>query len=171
MLRRRVLLEFPWRDLGWPEDYDLLLRVLGAGRRLGVVPRRLLGWRDGPTRLWRTHPAYSPERFLACKAHHLARGPLRHGPEYVLWGFGETGKALRRALAHEGRRPAAIVELHPRRLGETVHGAPVIRPEALLSRPRRPVLASVAGSFARAEIRALCARLGLREDVDYWCVA
>jgi glycosyltransferase involved in cell wall biosynthesis len=172
MLRREALRRCPWRDAGWPEDWDLVLRLLEARGALGVVPRRLLAWRDGPTRMWRRHPAYRPERFLACRAHFLARGPLRHWPEYVLWGFGETGKALRRALAAEGRRPAAIVELHPRRLGETIHGAPVVRPEALPSvRAGRPVIVSVAGAFARAEIRTWCARLGLREDVDFWCAA
>jgi glycosyltransferase involved in cell wall biosynthesis len=172
MLRREALRRWPWRDAGWPEDWDLVLRLLAAGGELGVVPRRLLAWRDGPTRMWRRHPAYRPERFLACRAHFLASGPLRHAGEYVLWGFGETGKALRRALASEGRRPAAIVELHPRRLGETIHGAPVVRPEALPSvRAGRPVIVSVAGAFARGEIRTWCARLGLREDLDFWCAA
>jgi hypothetical protein len=171
MLRRSVLEATPWRDAGWPEDYDLLLRLLAGGCRLGVVPRRLLAWRDGPKRLWRTDPVYAPARFVACKAHHLAAGPLRRGDEYVLWGYGETGKALRRALAGEGKRASAIVELHPRRLGERIHGAPVVRPEALPSQPRLPVVVSVAGAFARGEIRAWCARLGLREDVDFWCAA
>jgi glycosyltransferase involved in cell wall biosynthesis len=171
MARRAVLAEAGWRDVGWPEDYDLLLRLVEAGRRVGVVPRRLLAWRDRPQRLWRSHPAYAPERFLACKAHFLAHGPLRHDARYLLWGFGETGKALRRALAAEGKHAAGIVELHPRRLGARIHGAPVVRPEALGALPRLPIVVSVAGAFARAEIRASCARLGLREDVDYWCAA
>ena len=171
MGRREALAGFGWREAGWPEDYDLLLRLLGAGRRVGVVPRRLLAWRDHPRRLWRTHPAYDAARFLACKAHFLARGPLRSDARYLLWGFGETGKALRRALAAEGRHPAGIVELHPRRLGETIHGAPVVRPEALGSLPHLPLVVSVAGAFARAEIRAFCARLGRREGVDFWCAA
>jgi glycosyltransferase involved in cell wall biosynthesis len=171
MLRREVLRDFPWRDAGWAEDYDLLLRLAAAGSRVGVVPRRLLAWRDRPGRLWRTHPAYAAERFLACKARFLAHGPLRHGEAYVLWGYGETGKALRRALAAEGRRSAAIVELHPRRLGETIHGAPVVRPEAVASRRGLPLITAVSGAFARSEIRAWCARMGLREDADFWCTA
>jgi glycosyltransferase involved in cell wall biosynthesis len=172
LLRREALLAAPWRDAGWPEDYDLLLRWLEAGRRIGVVPRRLVAWRDGPGRMWRTSPAYAPERFVACKAHFLARGPLRHCAEYVLWGHGATGRALRRALAAEGRRPAAIVEIHPRRIGRRIGGAPVVRPEAIPAvRRGLPLVASVSGAFARAEIRAWCTRLGLREDVDFWCAA
>jgi hypothetical protein len=172
MLRRTSLVASPWREAGWAEDYDLLLRWFEAGRRLGVVPQRLVAWRDGPGRLWRTGPAYAPDRFTACKAHHLARGPLRHQTEYVLWGHGATGRALRRALAAEGRRPAAIVEVHPRRIGRRIAGAPVVRPEAIPAvRRGLPLVASVSGAFARGEIRASCARLGLREDVDFWCAA
>jgi len=172
VLRRAALERFPWREVGWAEDYDLLLRLLGAGGRLGIVPRRLVAWRDGPARLWRTHPAYAPERLLACKARFLARGPLRHSHAYVLWGYGATGRALCRALAAQERRPAAIVEIHPRRIGARIRGAPVIRPEALVAEaPGLPLLVSVAGAAARGEIRRFCARLGLREDVDYWCAA
>ena len=172
MIRRDVLQANPWRNAGWPEDYDLLLRLLAAGRRLGVVPRRLLAWRDGPSRMWRTEAAYAPERFVACKAHFLSTGPLRRGPAYVLWGHGATGRALRRALRAEGKHAAAIVEIHPRRIGQRIDGAPVVRPEGLMAlRAGLPLVASVSGPAARAEIRTFCARAGLREDVDYWCAA
>ncbi|MDP3938705.1 MAG: glycosyltransferase family 2 protein [Deltaproteobacteria bacterium] len=102
MIRRRVLTEFGYRDRGWPEDYDLVLRLLGAGHRIGMVSSRHLSWRDGPDRLWRTSPAYALDRFLAVKAHFLAEGFLREGERYALWGYGHTAKGLRRALAGEG---------------------------------------------------------------------
>jgi glycosyltransferase involved in cell wall biosynthesis len=168
MLRRAVYADLGgYRDRGWPEDYDLLLRLVDAGLRMGVVARRLLAWRDRPERMWRSHAAYAPDRFLACKAHFLARGPLRHDTAYLLWGHGETGRALRRALEAEGKRPAAIVELHPRRLGNVIHGAPVVRPESIPSLPRLPLVASVSGAHARAEIRRFCERAGLREGADF----
>ena len=167
LLRRSAFAALGYRERGWPEDYDLLLRLFAAGHRLGVVPERLLAWRDAPARMWRTHPSYAQERFLACKAEALASSFLRHTNAYVLWGYGETGKALRRALLTHGKRPSAIVELHPRRLGETIHGACVVRPETLPSLAPAPVVVSVAGRFARREIRAQLARLSRRELVDY----
>ncbi|MCW5889975.1 MAG: glycosyltransferase [bacterium] len=171
MLRRPVLAAFGWRACAWPEDWDLVLRLLAAGHRLGVVPRRLLAWRDHPARLTRTHPAYTPAALTACRAHFLATGFLAASPRYHLWGYGGTGRALRAALAAHGRTPAAIVELHPGRLGQRIHGAPVVAPPALATLPRLPLVASVAGPAARAEIRAFCIAQGWCEGTDFVCAA
>jgi glycosyltransferase involved in cell wall biosynthesis len=171
VVRRATLAGLGFRDCGWPEDYDLVLRLLACGARLGVVPRRLLGWRDGPGRLSRTHPAYAQERFVACKAAFLAEGFLAHAERYVLWGYGGTGRALRRALAAHGRTPSHVVELHPGRLGQRIHGAPVVAPEALAALRGRPVVVSVAGEGPRAEIRAALAALRLEELRDFVCAA
>jgi glycosyltransferase involved in cell wall biosynthesis len=171
MIRREVLTRFGYRDLGWPEDYDLLLRLLASGHEVGVVPRRLLGWRDHPGRLSRVHPAYELERFTACKAAHLADGLLAGGPEYILWGYGDTGRLLSRALRAHGKQPVRIVELHPGRIGQRIHGAAVIAPEALAEAPRRPIVASVSGPEARRKIRAFLRSIGRRDGIDFVCAA
>ena len=170
-IRRSVLVDYGYRDRGWPEDYDLVLRLLGDGRRLASLPRRLLLWRDHPGRLSRTHATYSIGSFTACKADFLARGLLARRDDYVLWGYGATGKALRRALAFYDKDPAHIVELHPGRIGETIHGAVVIHPEDLPKVPRRPVLVSVAGAGPRTQIRAALRSMGFQELEHFVCVA
>jgi len=171
MLRRSVLAEHGYRDCGWPEDWDLVLRLLEQGHQLGVVPRALLGWRDGAQRLSRTSPTCSAAALTACRAAFLASGPLRSTEAYVLWGYGDTGKALARALRSHGKRPGCIVERHPRRIGQRIQGAPVIAPESLPGVELRPVLVSVAGAEARAEIRALLQAMGFRGAEDYWLTA
>jgi glycosyltransferase involved in cell wall biosynthesis len=170
-IRREALAAFGYRDVGWPEDYDLFLRLYGAGHAIGVVPQRLLAKRCAPERLSRTSPAYAIDRFTACKASFLANSFLARGDRYVLWGHGGTGRALRRALHDHGKAPAAIVELHPGRLGNTIHGAPVIAPPALAEWRHLPLIASVAGGDARSRIRAALARMGYREGIDYVCAA
>ena len=169
MLRRKVL-ESGYRDLGWPEDYDLVLRTLAGGGRLGIVPRRLVSWRDSPGRASRTHPRYAVDRFTACKAHFLAAGFLA-GPTYVLWGYGGTGRALRRALARLGKTVSHIVEVKPTRLGQRIHGAPVIPPEQVGSLRGRPLVVSVARVEPRAQIRGALAAMGFVETRDYICAA
>ena len=175
LLRRELLDTHPYRSHSngrpVPEDYDLLLRLLGAGHELGVVPRRLLGWRDAPDRLSRTHEAYSDAAFTACKAEHLASGLLRAHRDYVLWGYGSTGRALRRALAEPGRHPSHIVELHPGRIRQRIHGAPVIEPGGLVGLHGRRIIASVAGAAPRAQIRESLHALGFVELQDFICAA
>ena len=171
VLRREVLLEHAYRDLGWPEDYDLVLRLLGAGHELGVVPRRLLAWRHGPGRLSQRSAVYAADRFTACKAHHLVAGLLARGSRYWLWGYGGTGRALAKALRAHDRHPDAIVELHPRRIGQRIQGAPVIAPKDLGRPGKLPLVVSVAGAEARALIRAELEKRGFREGADYVCAA
>lgn len=171
MIRREVLTAFGYRELGWPEDYDLVLRLLAAGRELGVVPRRLLHWRDGESRLSRTSENYSIRAFVQCKAEFLACGFLGATPNYILWGYGDTGKALAEALARRDKHPAAIIELHPRRLGQLIRGARVVAPSTLPGLPRLPLVVSVAGLKARTEIRQALSRMGFDEQSDYVCAA
>ena len=170
-VRTDVVRAHGYRDCGWPEDYDLLLRLLAAGHAVGVVPRRLLAWRDRPERLTRTADAYRLDRFTALKAAFLAGGPLAGRDDYVLWGYGHTGRALHRALAAHGKHPTHVVDLHPGRLGQRIHGADVVPPDALTTLPRRPLVVSVAGDEPRRQIRAALATMGFQELRDYVCAA
>jgi len=171
MLRGEWLRELGYRERGWPEDYDLVLRLLERGAEIGVVARRLLSWRNGPGRLSRNDARYTAARFTACKADFLARGFLAGGERYGLWGYGGTGRALARALREHGKRPRVIVELHPRRIGKTIQGARVITPAELDRERGLPLVVSVAGATARGQIRAELAKLGFRETRDYVCAA
>ena len=171
MLRSETLRELGYRDRGWPEDYDLVLRLLERGAQIGVVPRRLLSWRQGPGRLSRSDVRYSQAGFTACKADFLARGFLAGGERYGLWGYGGTGRALARALREHGKQPRVIVELHPRRIGKTIQGARVIPPRELDRSLGLPLVVSVSGATARGEIRAELAKIGFQETRDYVCAA
>lgn len=171
MMRRDVLQALSYRDVPWPEDYDLVLRALALGHDIGVVPRRLLAWRDGPSRAHRTDPRYGLDRFTACKAHFLSRGPLASSERYVLWGYGATGRALRRALVGHGKLPSHIVEIKRTRIGQRIHGAAVIEPHDLAALRGTPIVVSVAGQGPRGEIRAALAAMGFTEGADYVCAA
>jgi len=171
MIRREILIAHPYRDCGWAEDYDLVLRLLAAGCTLDVVPRRLLAWRDGPERLSRTSETYSIGRFTDCKAAHLANSFLANSNDYALWGYGETGRCLQNALRKLGKRPSAILELHPGRIGNAIAGAPVVHTYEWLRAPHPRLVVSVAGARARAEIRGVLEQAGLSDGIDYVCAA
>src|SRR6478609_975489 len=171
LIRRGALLEFGYRDRGWPEDYDLVLRLLQSGRRIGVVPQRLLHWRDGASRLSRTSDNYSIPAFVECKAEFLASGFLARSERYLLWGFGDTGKALSNALVRRGKHPEAIIELHPGRIGQLIRGVPVVTPRELPNLSALPLIVSVAGIGPRTEIRQALSQMGFSELRDYVCAA
>lgn len=173
MLRSEPLRRLGYRDAGWAEDYDLVLRMIAEGATLGVVPEPLVSWRDSPGRLSRTAATYEEARFVACKAHFLSRGVLAKQSDYVLWGHGPTGRALRRALEEEGRFVRTVIDVHPRRIGNEIRGARVEPPEFLARGhgDAGPIVVSVAGSGPRNEIRATLAAMGYRETRDFVCAA
>ena len=180
MIRRSVLLGVGgYRELGWPEDYDLVLRVWAAGYRMAKVPEILHRWREGPDRASRTDDRYRPAEFLRLKIHFLTRTLLAGGRRAVVMGAGPVGKATALALIHAGTQVVAFVDVDPGRIGQKIHGVPVITMDEVRrytesDGPMRPgalLLAAVGREGAREEIRAECRARGLREGVDFVAVA
>jgi glycosyltransferase involved in cell wall biosynthesis len=161
-----------YRDFDGPEDYELWLRAFDAGLRFGKLRETLLEWRDSPGRLTRSDPRYAPERFRSVKVEALERGPLatRDRP-LVIWGAGRIGKAWSRALRARGFRQLAFVEVDPRKLGQRIHGIPVVSVERAASFAGALHAAAVGQPGAREAIRSEAARLGLLEPRDLVAVA
>ena len=160
-----------YRDRGWPEDYDLVLRIWARGGRFRNLDALVHRWRDHPSRLTRTQPAYELAAFRRCKVHFLRRTLLAGGRAAVVWGAGPTGKALARELLAAGTPVAAFVEVDPRKLGKRIHGAPVVPVEQAARFPTALGLGAVAGPEARARVREAAAALGLVEGRDFVAVA
>ena len=160
-----------YRDRGWPEDYDIVLRLLEGGHRFRNLDRLLHRWRDHPKRLTRTGRAYTLDAFRRCKVHFLRRTLLAGGRPAVVWGAGPTGKALARVLLEEGTPLAAFVEVDPRKLGKRIHGAPVVPVEQGVDFPGTLALGAVSGPESRARVREFAAGLGLEEGKDFVAVA
>lgn len=160
-----------YRECGWPEDYDLVLRLWAGGERLGKVQDVLHHWRERPERLSRTDPRYAAAAFLDCKVHHLRATLLRAGRGVVVWGAGPLGKRLARALLAAGTPVVAFVELDPRKIGQEIHGAPVLDAGAGVE-VRGPLhLAAVGQAGARSRITSLLTAHGHRPTIDFTAVA
>ena len=175
MFRARALAEVGgYRDRGWPEDYDLLLRLWRRGQRFVSVPRVLLDWGNDPGRLSRTHPAYSLAAFRACRVHHLRKSLLKGRSGVVVWGAGPTGKALSREFARQGVNVLAFVEVDPRKIGQRIHGAPVVGVEAVRGRGGASGalhVGAVARSAGREGVRGAVGGVGLGEGADFVAMA
>jgi len=176
VFRREVVLSVGgYRDPGWPEDYDLWLRLYLAGARFGKIPQVLLRWRERPNRLTRIDPRCTTENLQRAKAFYLAHGPLTDRDAVFLWGAGPTGRRLGRMLLSFGVPLRAYIDIDPRKIGRTRHGLPVHAPEALSklwAEAHHPALvAAVGAAGARALIRQRLKAQGLIEGEDWWFAA
>ncbi len=172
MFRRSALEEIGgYRSNGWPEDYDLILRLHTAGARLANVPKVLHFWREREGRVSRTDSRYSARAFRECKVHHLLDDQLRGRHSVAIWGAGRVGKAFARALAGAGVRIGAFYDIDPAKIGQTVYGAPVREVARALRPGGEYLLVAVGAVGARELIRSQLGAAGLREPEEYRCVA
>ena len=160
--RSRVEAVGGYRDMGWPEDYDLWLRLAAAGTLFGRLPERLFFWRERPERTTRTNPCYTPEAFRRCKLYHLRQGFLAGEHQVILAGAGKEGRAWYRALGEAGVGVSCWVDVDPRKLGRTLHGAPVRSKQQVMADGRK-MLITVGSKGARDDIRQWAFRAGFRE--------
>jgi glycosyltransferase involved in cell wall biosynthesis len=159
-----------YRDLGWPEDYDLWLRMAAAGIRFARLSATLFFWRDHPERATRTREEYAAEAMRRCKLHHLRRGFLAGCSRVVMAGAGREARAWRRLLLAEGVTVTHWLDIDPRKVGTVLHGAPVLCPEALQLAGGKMITA-IGLQGARAQFRLDAAVLGWQEGVDFVSVA
>jgi glycosyltransferase involved in cell wall biosynthesis len=161
-----------YRDHGWAEDHDLLMRFYERSRRLGgrggrfaKVPEILLEWRERPDRLSREDPRYSPEQFRKLKRHYLRQLDLPKGRPLYQWGAGEVGKRWLREW--DMHAPEAVVDINPRKVGRRIHDFEVIVPEALPPAGDCFVAVAVGAPGARDAIREWLVPRGYAETDDF----
>lgn len=172
MFRRGAVVEIGgYRDGDFPEDYELWLRMLGAGLRFGKVPQVLLEWRESAGRTSRIDARYEREKFDRLRTHHLSRDPrLCSGREIVIWGAGRRTRRRLDPLLARGVEPLAWVDIDLRKIGGSVAGRAVVSPEWLIREPRPFVLVCVAAHGARELIAGKLHELGYAEGADWLAV-
>jgi len=166
-----------YRANGWPEDYDLWMRLAFSGHRFEKLDEVLVDWREAPTRASRVDPIFSAERFMDVKEHYLREHVLDPSRPLAVWGAGPVGKLWGRRLS-----PRVYIEVDPRKIGQTIGGARVLSSEDLGSIDGYFVIVAVASlsrnrdeispwRAARDEIRDQLTAAGFEELVDFICVA
>jgi glycosyltransferase involved in cell wall biosynthesis len=161
-----------YEDHGWPEDYDLLIRLWAAGHRMAKVPERLLLWREGPNRTSRTHPNYEADVFPRCKAYYLRQTLLSGGRKAILFGAGPVGKAQALALAGEGVETLAFVDVDPKKVGRLLYRIPIRdAAETAGLRGQGYGLVALGQPGARERAREFLRDAGWTEGEEFRCVA
>lgn len=168
---RREVFELGHREGPFPEDYDLWLRAMQAGFAFAKLPEVVLDWTDGPGRLTRSHASYSDEAFDRCRREHLLNGPLREVKTVNAWGAGQTGKPWLRWLREQSIDIGCVVEVAQKKIGECIHGAPVVSSDDLPAPDGTPLLIAVGAPGARVLILEELRAKGFQPGVDAWFVA
>jgi glycosyltransferase involved in cell wall biosynthesis len=158
-----------YREKGWAEDYDLWLRLAAAGTRFARLAEPLFFWRERPDRATRTSADYSADAFRLCKLHHLRNGFLKGEHEVILAGAGREGRAWRRILADVGILVSCWVDVDPRKLGRTLHGAPVLAMDRVKADGVK-LLMTVGVRGARSVVREWASQAGFEEGATSLCV-
>ena len=158
-----------YREMGWAEDYDLWHRLAAAGTRFARLPQTLFFWRDRPERATRTLEEYSTENFRACKLHYLQQEFLRGTRDVILAGAGLEGRRWRPILSGAGIAVSRWVDVDPRKIGRTLHGAPVLSADEIVAGDGK-MLITVGTRGAREGIREWALKAGFKEGTDFICV-
>jgi GT2 family glycosyltransferase len=160
-----------YRDRGWPEDYDLVLRLWARGARFRNVEHVVLRWREHGDRASRTNHAYTLDAFVRCKVEHLRATLLRGTARVVIWGAGPVGKAFARELLRRGTEIAAFVDVDPRKIGHEIAGAPVVAVEDAPRFADAFAIGAVSGVEGRSRVRELAADQGRSDGINFVAVA
>lgn len=159
-----------YRDCGWPEDYDLWLRMASAGVKFARHPESLFFWRDHPERATRTMSEYSRDAFRRCKCEHLLNGFLKNEQSVVIAGTGIEGRAWQRLLAAQSIRIDGWIDVDPRKTGRELHGAIIQQPD-FYNCFRSKLLIAIGVQGAREQFRGYLHKNGLRDGIDFIAVS
>lgn len=161
-----------FHDPPWPEDWDLWLRLHEAGFGMAKVPRVLFRWRRHAGTLTVVDPRYATPRLRHARAHYLAKHLARVARPFAIWGAGQTGRRLARALEAHDARPRFFVDIDPRKT--TARDAAVLDPARGLERVAREralLVVAVGAAGARDVVRVRLRAAGLAEGTDFVCAA
>ncbi len=174
MLRKSAIVAVGgYRDVAWPEDWDLWLRLIAAGHRIAKVAHEGLVWRHRAGRETFAAERCGEEALRRARAHHLAPWLRARGARQTplaVWGAGATGRRLARALASEGFPAARFYDIDPRKIGRTAYGAPIVDAKAAMPGAGTLVVA-LGARGARAEVRGKLLARGFVELEDFVCAA
>jgi glycosyltransferase involved in cell wall biosynthesis len=168
MFRRELFEQFgAYRDGPFPEDYELWLRWMANGVKMGKVDQELVTWNDPPERLSRTDDRYSVDAFYKIKAEYLCmwlKENNPHHPNVIIWGAGRVTRKRAAILESFGISITHYIDLKERTL-ET--GIPVINHCDIPDPASCFIVPMVGNRGAREKIRAFLNKRGFEEGLNF----
>jgi len=171
MWRRETMEKYGlYREGDFPEDYEMVLRWLEAGVRIGKVAGTVLKWYDSDERLTRTDPHYSENAFYKIKSRYLARWLEKHNPHHPtvsVWGASRISRRRARFLEEEGVETGSYIDTRKNRQ----IGYELIYYKDLPSVGSMFILSYIRQMDNRDKIREYLTSKGYREGKDFLMVS
>lgn len=152
-----------------PEDFELWLRWMHQGVRFAKLPQVRYTWRDGLTRLSRSHRDFSSESFDTTKAYWLNEFLKESHPNVKIICLGTSKLCQERAfrLKALGRKIRAFSDVS----GKTVSGYEFIEPVDLSPNQNEFIISFISQRGTGNRIRSFLTGQGLIEGTHFLLTA
>ena len=173
--RRTILLLGAYREVDWPEDYDLLQRAVHAGLPLFKLSDVLLVKKDHGKSLSRLDARYHRSAMLKAKAHFLLKQEEVQNRPMTIIGGGGVARELAGFLGELGRPPHLFVDSKQQSGARTIMGVEAVgidvaQPANTLAGPVREghfFLLCIGNDRARQAVEQTLNELNRRVWTDY----
>ncbi len=159
-----------YRSGDFPEDYEMWLRWMSEGVKIGKIDDVVLDWYDSETRLTRTQKIYSDASFYRIKTKYLAewlRGNNPFHPKTAVWGASRISRRRAKLLEEYGIEIDLYIDIkRSRQLDKKVLFYREIPPSGELF-----ILCYIKQMDARKEIQEFLHERGYLEGVNYLLVS
>jgi glycosyltransferase involved in cell wall biosynthesis len=158
-----------YRSGDFPEDYELWLRWMDAGVKMGKVQKQLLFWNDLSERLSRIDERYSNEAFNRIKTNYLIRflEDKIKGRKIWLCGAGRGTRRKSDLLLESSYSFGGYLDVDPKKTGKIFNGISVSLAEDMPEKNEAYIVSYVGTRGAREEIRKDLKMRGFVEGADF----
>ncbi len=151
----------------YPEDYDLAFRFYKHGLKCIPCDTVLHHWRDYEIRTSRTHEHYAENHFTALKLHYFLELEYSKEKQLTIWGAGNKGKILAKALIQIGI-PFHWICDNPNKIGRDIYGQ-ILKPFSFLETVKNPQsIITVANIDAQEFIKSYLKQQQMQPMTDYF---
>ena len=107
-----------YKNGDFPEDYQMWLRWLNNGVKIGKVPHKIIKWYDSDQRLTRSSSIYSTESFYKAKSPFLnsyLKHINPHYPKVAVWGASKISRKRAELLTKYGIEICCYIDISTKR--------------------------------------------------------
>jgi len=151
----------------YPEDYDLAFRFYKCNLKCIPCDKVLHYWRDYEIRTSRTHAHYAENHFIALKLHYFLDLNYIKEKSLTIWGAGNKGKVLAKALVKKGV-PFHWICDNPNKIGRDIYGQELKSFKYLEGIQNPQSIITVANTSSQTQIKAYLKKQGMKPMKDYF---